>query len=1512
MRTRRILSAWLLCLSLCFACHGPGARSGSSATPKALEEADASVPADSGAVAEPAIRFISKGSILPSRGGMRLLFGAVSYAAAEVRVKKIYSHNILQFLQLDSYDVRYELYKVAEVVADTTLVLGAEDAAHIRQYRTYGLELDELVKPDPGALYHVEIRGREPLEEEDFWDSDYTFGNGATYEERSVDLLASDLSLVAKKGDEGLEVYAYNILTGRPMSGVRVKLFSFTQCELAQGRTDGQGHVSFPALQDGRFVTATADRHFAYLDLKNEKALSTSSFDVSGTMHEGGIKAYVFGERGVWRPGDTLHVSVITMYEGTPLPAGHPVTARLLNPAGQQVQELSARTDASNLYHFPFVTAEDAPTGNWRVDVSIGGRTFSKSLRVETIKPNKLDIALRFAGPYLTPDTGCEGDVSVRWLYGAPGSGLKMNLSLELAPARTAFRGWADYDFCDDARVFESQRFYYGDAVTDEQGHLRINTGLELQTASIPGLLTAGFTMQAFEPGGDFSTSYASYILSPFSAYVGLRTRMDEDEWGDAFLQAGKPHLFDVASVDADGKGVSVRELSAEIYHVDWDWWWNASEAMACYMASENKECVFSKTLATAGGKGSFSYDWADAPDGLYYIRVADVQGGHATSMLCRVGREAASDAAENSTQLNMLVDKGKYRVGETARVTIPSATGASALVSVEKGGRILRTWRVECKGGSTEIRIPVTRDMLPNAYAVVSLIQPHGNVSNDAPIRLYGIRNIPVEDPSSRLHPVLDVPAETRPESALELRVREASGQAMHYVVALVDEGLLSLTGFKTPDAWDAFYAKEALRVRTWDRYDEIIGAYGGRIEQMFAVGGDEEGTGPLKRKGADRFPPVVSYLGPFRLAAGKSATHRVTLPQYVGSLRAMVVATDGRAQGSAAASVSVTQPLMVQATLPRTLGPGETIRVPVTLMALKDGVGDVEVRMETAGPLSVSGSQTQRVRMQEAGQEVAYFDLQTAEDRTGTARVTVTARCRGGKSVSRVELALLHANPETTRSRTFLLAAGERREEAATLFGVAGTHAVSVELSSIPAIQLDRRLGYLMSYPYGCLEQTVSAVFPQLYLPAMTECDAAALTRISRAVTAGIGRLQRFRLADGALACWPGVQEASVFGSAYALHFLLEAEGKGYAVPADLKSGLVQALSRAAGRSKEADFARCYALYALAAAGKPERGTMNLLRDKHASLGCSAVWMLAAAYAADGKKKVALSLTEGLPYWEPGKPGADASYGSEDRNLAVAMRVCVQTLQQERAFDLARRLAASLQDASHYMSTQATAWALFAMADYARAYAGGGVKASVETAGGKYAFSSAKTLVRQDVPVLEKAETQCPLCVVNKGDTPLYAVVSVSGVPAVGTEVAHASGLSVSVRYEDMAGAPVRVASLAGGSRFRAVVTVSNTGSADVQDLALSQRFPSGWEIRNERLYAADYAYPAGVRYQDFRDDRVYSFFDLRAGQSVTLQTELTATYPGRFYLPAVSCEAMYDDRISALVPGCWVEVK
>lgn len=1462
------------------------------------------IPEDS-----PSIEFVGKGNILPTAGEIQLPFRSFAYAKAQVRVRKIHTNNILQYLQDDHYYGNSDYDRFSSQVADTTIVLGDLNSKHIREMNVYSISLSDLVKPDPGAIYHVEIRGREPLKTEDFWDIDTFFGNSETYRKRSKDLLASNIGLIVKGGDEALDIFVCDILTGAPLQGAKVKIHDYPQQEIAHGTTQSDGHVRLRGCKDAHFISASKDGNWSYLTLSKGKALSTSNFDVSGTEAQDGIKAYLFGERGVWRPGDTLHIGAITMFEGSKLPDGHPITAELLNPDGQTVQTISTRIDGSDLYHFPFTTPSDARTGRWSVAVNIGGKTFRKTVRIETIKPNNLDIDLDFGVKGAIPARGCSATASVNWLYGAPGSGLMLHTEAVLSSVRTDFKGFEPYVFTDKARTFENQTIPLGDVRTDGNGKARLSMDFGLENRSLPGMVGARFSIRAEEPDGGFSTGLATATISPFDTYVGLKTDMDKSEWGEQYLKAGTPHRFDVVTLDAEGKRMNGTSLLAEIYHVDWSWWWNASGEIANYMAGSARELLYSKKLESTDGVASFSYDWGDAPMGLYYIRVTDSKGGHASSLLCEVSAAEEKTTGESDAAIRLDISSGKdsYNAGETARLTIPSSAGSHALLTIEKGGRVLSREWFTCKTGTTELKVPVTAGMAPNVYAFVTLLQPHGNTLNDAPIRLYGVKNINVGDSSSKLHPMLDIPSQVKPESTIRFKVHEKDGRPMRYVIALVDEGLLSLTGFKTPDAWNSFYAKEALRVRTWDNYDEVIGAYGGRIEQLFAIGGDDEVAGSAKRNRADRFPPVVKWLGPFDLKAGGSASHSVNLPQYIGSLRAMVIATDGHAQGSLATNVNVSKPMMVKMTLPRTIGTDEKLSVPVTVMAQEDGIGKVTLRIRTEGPVKVVGEDTMTLECPRCGQVVGYFDVQV-DGMPGVAKVSVSAETSKDRSVSSSEIDIMLPNPESTRVMAFTVKAGDKVSKDAALFGIEGTNKVTVECSSMPAINLGTRLQYLTEYPYGCLEQTISGAFPQLYIDRVMNCDDALRARMAGHVEAVLRKIQSFRTASGGMGYWPGSAYDDYFCSAYALHFLIEAGNAGFAVPENLKNSLISFLS-SNNSTKKMDndsFSRAYGLYALSIAGKALKSAMNSMREQASSLDEGTRWMLAAAFASDGKKQVATQLTDGIGYSESGW----SAFGSEDRNRAVALKVLGVTGRKDEAFKLAMKVAENLSDSSHYMSTQAAAWSLSSICAYASESAGTGINAVLNAGGRTYRMSSPKALASCE-PELTGTGTM-PLEFTNNGNGTVYVTVATSGISPAGKEEAKASSLKLKVEYRDDNGAPVDVRNLKRGQSFRAVVTVTNPSKEGVKNLALDQRVPSGWEIKNDRIWNESTGAAAGLDYQDIRDSRVLSFFSLDGGKSVKVTTKLLAAYPGRFYLPEVSCSAMYDGTVSASVPGTWIEVK
>ncbi len=1462
----------------------------------------------------PSVAFVSKGTLLPGGSHGTLLFRAVNYAKVQVRVKRIFENNILQFLQTSEINEGYSLYNVSRVIADTLLVLGDPSGSALRSPANYGLKLDEIFKAQRGAIYRVELRGREPLvREEEGYESDYWFGDYQTYEQRSMNVLSTSLALIVKGSENGpYTVFVNDINTTAPVSGAKVKLYDAVNQEVGSATTDRNGMAVLSTLQPAAVAIAQKNKESSYLKILPGNALNTSDFDVDGMAVSKGIKAFLFGERGVWRPGDSLFVSVMASFEDGPVPQGHPVTAQLFNPNGQLISELVQNNYHNGLMTFRFATQGSDPTGRWRVNVRIGNQEFSQIVRVETVKPNHLALNLNLDDQPFQNPSQCAGTVDVQWLYGAPGQGLRTTVEAAVTRAATTFDGYKKYTFEDPSRSFEREDLLLLDESTGADGKLPFRIAMNLDQKRAPGFLNVSYLVTAYEKGGDFSTASFNGRLSPYTTYVGFYTEEAKSDWGESYLDVNTPHAFEVVALNADGTSGEVKQVEVTVYKLSWNWWWNATaDGLANYFYDQQVQPVETFTVnADRNGKATFSYNWKNKEEGVYYVRVTDPVGLHAAAKMYQVyspDGSAASGVGEGATRLFSTLDKESYVAGQTAVLTIPSSPGARALVSLEKGNKVLRSFYVDCEAGQTRIPIEVTSEMVPNTYAFVTLIQPHANTLNDAPIRMFGVQPVMVSDPASLLKPLVETASEIRPESTMKITVSEEAGKAMSYVLAVVDEGLLNLTGYRTPDPWGFFNSKEALGISTWDSYDKIIGAYGGAIEQLFAVGGDNALGSPLAQAlKAERFKAVVSFMGPFDLKAGQKAVHRVDLPAYIGAVRVMAIATDGRAQGSVQQEVQVTKPLMIAATLPRTVGTQEEVLLPVTVMATEENLGRVTVEVQADGAFSVMGDRNASVTVSHKGEQVVFFRIKAA-DVEGIGNLTVQASCAKDKAQQTTRVDVINPNPRVSVTQRMVIEPGQSWKGNFELAGQAGTQTAQVEFSTLPSIDLESRLTYLTQYPHGCVEQVVSGVFPQLYLNLFTE----ALRDTDKKVTAALSLLPKYQLSNGSFSYWPSQTEYyHRWATLYATHFLVAAEACGYQIPGKMKEHALNFLLRFVNNADNPAQDQAYALYVLSLGGKAQRGAMNRFTDDYDKAPSQALWLLAGAYAADGKKAQAERLIDNIKENNTFDPFSD-SFDSAERSTAVCIEVLTALGRTTDAFELLTSLAQKLNDRSYYMSTQSCAWALKAVATYVKAAGGQGEGIHAEyTVGGKTGkVLSEKALATQSVP-LSGTDAQVPLTVVNKGESPLYCVLSSSGIMEKDNRQGTSNGLDLSVIYWDADGNLLDPATLEQGRDFRACVTVRNTkAQTNLTNLALVQRFPSSWEIRNDRLYDREEA-PHGITYQDIRDDRVLTYFDLPAGARVTYEVKLTATYQGRYYLPAVTCEAMYQGSINATLPGRWLE--
>jgi len=1522
----------------------------------------------------PSVKIHGKGNILPNSGRLVLPFESINLNAVDISIIKIYEENVPQFLQENSLGGNNELRRVAKPVVQKTLRLDDDKTLDLHKKQHFSLDIDKYLKTEQGAIYKVTIgfrpeyslylstdtasnnNGGDDEEEEYYGYDDYNSNGGVDEDDAFWDrydtyypfgyswnrrdnptsksyynkdrwatrnILASNIGLTAKRGnDNSLLVAVSNILTTEPMDAVEIEVMDYQRTIISKGKSSGDGFATIDLNRKPFLLIAKKGNERGYLKLDDGSSLALSRFDVSGEEVKNGIKGFIFGERGVWRPGDTMFLNFIVEDKQGKLPKDHPVEFSLFTPQGQLYKHTIQTNAEDGFYLFKTNTDAASPTGNWLAKIKVGGAQFEKRIKVETVMPNRLKINLDFGkDPLLGKGNTTAGNINAKWLFGAVGKNLKAKIDASLYAKGTSFPKFAGFKFDNPTSNYETQSKTIYEGTLDGEGNAALKTNFEIDE-SAPGMLSANMMVKVFEPGGSFSIDNVSMPYSPYTSYAGLK--LPDGEKPFDFLLAGKNHTAQIVDVDSKGNLIAgASEIEVQFYRIQWRWWWdNNGDNLSNFTQDEYNKLLKKETVKLSNGRANWTFGTSENEWGRYLILVKDLKSGHTTGSTFYIDdpywqSRAGNDDQTAASMLSFTSGKEKYNVGEEVSLTIPSSEGGRMLVSIENGSKVLKSFWQETKKGQTNVKFKAEPGMAPNVYATVSLLQPHSQTINDLPIRMYGSIPIFVEDKNTVLKPVLNIASSIRPEQNVSFTVSEQNGKEMTYCVAIVDEGLLDLTRFKTPNPHDAFYAREALGVKSFDLFDYVIGAWGGDLERILTIGGDNE-AGPGKQKTANRFKPVVKYLGPFKLKRNQTQKQNFKLPSYIGSVRAMVIAAHDGSYGATEKAVTVKKPLMMLATMPRVLGPGETIKLPVTVFAMENNIKKVNVSLQSNPYLEVVGGNSQSVSFSQVGEEMIYFDVKVKPN-VGIGKVKLLATSGKEKADYEVELDIRNPNPPVTQVSEMTLTGGQQWKTTASPIGVTATSTAVLEISSVPAMNLQKRLNYLIEYPHGCIEQTTSAVFPQLVLNQLTDLDEFKKAQVERNIRSGISRLQNFQRPDGGFSYWPGMAQSDEWGSNYAGHFLTEAQNNGYLVSdymlqqwKNYQRGRANSWAPSTTNFYGGDLTQSYRLYTLALAKVPELGAMNRLKE-FKYLSTEAKWRLAAAYKLAGQDNTALDLISGLPTSFEDRSSPGYTYGSSLRDQAMVFETLTIMGRKAKAAELLPTIAAKLAQDNWY-STQTTAYALIAIAKYCGKNPSGSKIIATGTVDGKNVDINSASAVRQ-IPILF-ANGSSNVTIINKGSNTLYVRLIVQGQPLTGDSIKinnNPAVLNMTVSYVSQNGSAVDISNLAQGTDFVAKVTINNPGKRGYySEMALSQIFPSGWEILNARMFDGEGAFKSSSStYQDIRDDRVYTYFNIASNQTYTYYVQLNASYLGRFFLPGTYCEAMYDNSITAGVNGRWVEV-
>ena len=1484
---------------------------------------------------EPKVRWTNNGVILPDIKGTTVYFDAVCLNAVTLRIIRIYDDNILSFLQDNELSNTYNIRKVGRLEKKVRLEL---DNPTLTQWKTYPITLSDYVDVEPGAMYQLSLNfgpadyvlasdemKKETMEndqrEASYWDGDgwdykeYRYDgtwndpNGYTYYnyvEQTKNIVVSDLAVTAKIGcNDMVDVFVYQIADAKPAAGADVVAYNFQKQFIAKGNADSKGHVQLQCANKPAFIVASNKKGSkSVIKLNDGNALSYSRFNVDGEPVEKGVLGFAYSNRGVWRPGDELQLNLMLADEDHQLPENYPVVLEVTDASGRLYAKQVNSKPMNGIYCYTVPTNPSDETGSWTARFKVGTTTITKSLRVETVKPNRLEI--KFSLPEIISLTRPEKvALSSKWFNGLKATGLKAEVDVKVRNGKTQFKDFKNYCFDNDAEHFEATELTIFSGPLNSEGTANISFS-PLKNLSSQQMMNATFTTKVFEQGGDFSIASFKSVLSPFARYVGVELPETTSKYG-SYYDTNKDWNFNIAVVNDNGKICNATvNLDYAMYKLDSYWWWSSEDdyTLKRYASGTYKRPVKSGTL-TCTGNTAVSFNIPDEQWGSYLLVVSDGQGGHTFAKVINFdwGYGHSSSESGAPAHLSMRASAESYQVGDKVVVTFPANDKSKALVTVEANDKVMQTMLLENLGDEGKVEFTATADMIPNIYVYVALIQPH-DAGNGLPIRLYGVMPVKVEDKNLKLQPNIVAPETTNTKKTIAVKVGEANKKAMTYTLAVVDEGILGLTNFSTPNPYGYFNSKQSLRVRTWDNYANVIDAFSGEFGSVYAIGGD----GILNQEITldKRFKAYAITLGPFELKAGETNTHEFEVPQCSGALRFMVVAHgNGKAFGSAEKKMTVIDPITLYASAPRVVSPDDELTLKVQVLAPTMKGKNLEVKLSNKN-LDAIGNLPTTVSIDKNGEGLIIVKAKVPKAKgNAVLKVAVTGADYTAESLTEMPIRLTYS--ERCNTITKEIEGGQTLEIPFTLDGIDGTQQGQITVSSLLPVDLFSRLDYLTSYPHGCLEQVTSKAFPQLYLNYFIQLNDDDKANMKYNTESAITNLRAYQKSDYSMSNWVGGNYSDPWTEIYALHFLVEAQKQGYNVPQYFIDGLkrYQAGKARQWRNnpdfKPGETIQAYRLFVLALANAPETGAMNRFKELEMSYSLTKV-LTAAAFAQIGKTTIAQSL---MPVVGEKERMSDyySSFGSTIRDLAFltyAQMLCGSD--SEMVKDNINRICGIL-NTGKWLDTQSTAFALFVLGKYAeqQGVSSENLSAVIKANGKDYTLNTNMSSAGYSfMPKLGENMVE----IKNNGSQKV--TVNVFTKTSVAEYATEESGyfINMTVNYFDKKGNPLNPSKMNVGTDLTVEMTVKNPSEYRVTELALEYYLPSGWELVNDRMSSDDAN--SGAKHIDYRDDRTYIYFDLTPKSEKTFTLKLNATYEGEYMIPAVRCEDMYNNAIYYQMPA------
>jgi len=1446
---------------------------------------------------KPFVRFTGRAYVLPRTGQRGIPVVSVNTPSVSVKVFRIGDRNLINTVVDSDFQKALSSYQLDDLGNERGVKVWSGElatASTLNQDVTTAFPVDQVLGDLQPGVYVMTAVAKGP---------------GSAKDEESGSLatqwfIVSDLGLSAFSGNDGIHVFVNSLATTDPVGKAEVRLVARNNEILAIRKTDESGHVLFePGLARGEgglspaLLTVTGEKaDYAFLSLKSN-AFDLTDRGVSGRAVPAGADAFVYAERGVYRSGETVYLTALLRDGQGNAVGGGPLTLVVERPDGVEFRRAVLADQGAGGRSLTLPLNSAVPTGTWRVRAftdpkgsSVGETTFM----VEDYVPDRIEFELSSKDKQIRADAPVELKVDGHFLYGAPASGLQLEGDMLVAPA-AGRPGFAGYQFgvADEETTSNERTPIENLPEADANGTATFPVSLAKPPSSTRPQ-EAQFFIRMTEAGGRAVERKLVLPVAPGAAMIGVKPL-----FGDKNVAEGDKAEFDVVFVAPDGKTLARDGLRYELLKLESRYQWYRQSSSWEYEPVKSAKRVADGELAIVPEKPS-RISLAPQP-GRYRLDVKSAEAdGPLTSVQFDVGWYS-DGSADTPDLLETSIDRPEYQSGDAMVVSVNARSAGKLTINV-LGDRLLTTQSTEVREGTAQVRIPVGRDWGTGAYVVATLRRPLDAAAQRMPGRAIGLKWFGIDKKARSLSVAMSPPALVRPNTPLKLPIKLGGlnpGEDAKIVVAAVDVGILNLTNYKPPAPDDYYLGQRRMTSEIRDLYGQLIDGMQGTRGQLKtggdAAGAELQGSPPTQK-------PLALYSGIVTVAADGSAEIAFDIPEFAGTARVMAVAWTATKLGHASIDVTVRDPVVLTATLPRFLLNGDHGTMSMDLDNVEGAGGDYTISVKTSGPVKVTGNPATTVKLA-AKQRTSMALALDAVGGAGTAQLDVDIKGPNGLTLARHYVLDVKAATQILARRSIrTLAKGESLTLTSDMFSdlIAGTGAVSMSVSLSTALDAATILKALDRYPYGCSEQITSRALPLLYVNDLAAGAHLAMdTAVDQRIRDAIDRLLARQGSNGSFGLWSaGGDDAWL--DAYVTDFLTRAREKGFVVPDVLFRNALDRVRNSVVNAEEPeknggrDLA--YGLYVLARNGAAPVGDLRYLADTKLNHLATPIAksQLAAALALVGDRsraeRVYAAALESLapkPVLEFGR----VDYGSALRDAAALVSLGSEGNASGATIMQAVQRVEAARGLTPYTSTQENAWLVLA----SRAL-------SKETLSLDVNGSPVKAALYRSYKAAEMAGQ--PIRITNTGDTPVQAVISVSGAP-VTPEPAASNGFKIERNYFTLAGKPADPSKAKQNDRFAVVLKVTEA-KPEYGHIMVSDYLPAGFEIDNPHLVSSgdtgtldwieDGEEP---EHTEFRDDRFTAAIDRASDDKAvfTVAYVVRAVSPGKYVLPQAYVEDMYN---------------